>query len=98
MRKFEIGDKIDVRDGSWSFGVANGKYANHVAYEYRKGLTVIQSELCVQRKSICHSSENCDLLVTDGDGNYFFVPSDLCELVDKKNRGKVFLRWRRCYR
>ncbi len=90
MQEFKAGDKINVIDGSWAFGIKDSKYTDYVAFKYREGLTVIQSELCVCRPESGYDVENCDLLVTDGGRNYFFVQSDLCESVDKKIEIRYF--------
>ena len=90
MQEFKIGDKINVVDGSWAFGIRNDKYTENIPLSNREGLTVIQTEICVCRPCLFYPVGNCDLLVTDCDGGYFFAISDLCELAGKKIELRYF--------
>ena len=90
----KIGDKINVRDGSYGFGIRNGEviqYLNNMD-DSRKNLTIVKTGLYVmsdadEPRHGAYSRVN-DLLVTDGNGNFWFTQSRLCELVDKEIKVK----------
>lgn len=93
---FKIGDRVNMRDGSWSFGIYNDEYCHHVPNkpEIRQNLLVIKTNLTVMEEAdgdrTGHYSEVCDLLVTDENSGFWFTRSDLCNPVDKKIEVRYF--------
>ncbi|HDY88364.1 MAG TPA: hypothetical protein ENH82_09675 [bacterium] len=88
MRKLKTGDKIDITDGSYVFGICNGQYSEHCNHQNgdREGLTVIAVDLhamadCREPTS-GEFSNVCDILATDNEGNYWFIRSDFVQLCN----------------
>ncbi len=86
MRELKIGDKVDIIDGSYVFGIRNGRYTascNHQNGD-REGLTVVDTGLKTMKdytdKTTGESCAVCDILVTNNEGNYWFTQSSLVEL------------------
>lgn len=86
MRELRVGDKVDVHDSSYCFGVRNDKYSTHISNfnDSRKGLIVIKTGLEVMEypggeTSGVYSKVN-DILATDGDGGYWFIQSRFVRL------------------
>ena len=93
--KIKINDKVDVIDGSWCFGICSGQFKSSVSRTHRKNLLVVQTGLSVMRDSKMddHGGKfdaSCDLLLTDGEGNFWFAPTDGCEKFDKKIEVRYF--------
>ncbi|GAH61144.1 unnamed protein product [marine sediment metagenome] len=82
---YKAGDKINVLDRSWSFGIVNGRYTSYIPM---RNLTILKTNLCVMENAYGDKggeySQICDLLVTDGKENFYFTPSRLCESADKE--------------
>jgi len=88
MRDLKVGDKVDMKDGSWSFGVNKGEYSgspNNFNGD-RDGLTVIETDLRVMKD--CNDDKSgtfsgiSDILVTDGKSGFWFAKSSQCKLCD----------------
>lgn len=93
MNKFKKGDKINIFNGSWVFGIQDGKYHNHINnYDGgRKNLTVIETDLSVVKLKGMLGVKNHlsgefsavnDLLVTDNKGSFWFTQSRFCRLAE----------------
>lgn len=82
---YEIGDKVNIRDRSYGFGIENNRYTSSIPM---KNLTIIETGLQVMGNadgqvksgSFC---EVCDLLVKN-DVGYYFIPSQDCKLINKE--------------
>ena len=85
--KFKIGDKVTMTDHSYNFGVNNGQW--NTDCPTGRNLSVIKTDLSAKRSNSSFD-DYCDLLVTDGDGGFWFVLSGLCKLVDKKIEVRYF--------
>lgn len=87
---FKIGDKVNVKDRSYGFGIQGGEYTSLIPME---NLTVIKIDLQTTRnifgKTSGAFSELCDLLVADNDG-FYFIPSQDCKPVDKEIEIRYF--------
>lgn len=83
----KIGDKVTMRDGSYSFGIQDGQYGSIHGIDERV-LAIVQTGLHVMRDYRGRTSGTfntiCDLLITDGEGNFFFAQSRSVEPVAKK--------------
>jgi len=88
--KFKKGDKVDIRDGSWIFGIQDGEYKEHCNNRdgSRENLTVIETDLSVARLEGIFGDKNDlsgefsavnDLLVTDNKGSFWFTQSRFCK-------------------
>lgn len=83
-RKLRVGDKVKCCDGSYSFGIKQGKWNWNISNTSgdRENLRVVKLGLVVgSRRDILDFDECCDMLVTDGHGNFWFVQSCLCRLI-----------------
>lgn len=92
MKKFKKGDKVNIHDGSYTFGIKGREYSIWCNNEdgSRNNLTVIETGLSVVelkfKDSIYGDSANLsgpycavnDLLVTDNNGNFWFTQSRFC--------------------
>ena len=96
MNKFKKGDKVNIYDGSYVFGIKNGGYSTYCdsRNDNRKNLTVVETGLSVvelrykdsKYNDECHlsgpySAVN-DLLVTDNNGSFWFTQSRFCNPVE----------------
>ena len=92
MRELQVGDRVDMHDCSYCFGVQNGEYTTWCDNRNgdREGLTVVKTRLSVLGETNSHTiskigrafDEVCDILVTNNDGGYWFTQSrfvNLCE-------------------
>ena len=97
MNKFKKGDKVNITDGSYCFGIKNGEYSNYCnCFDgSRKNLTVIETGLCVAKtKGILEGTNDLsgefsavnDLLVTDNRGSFWFTQSRFCQPVETSHR------------
>ncbi len=82
MKRVNVGDIVTVVDGSYAFGVENGKFSGCISNltRARNNLTVVLVGLKVMRDPSGVVSSVCDTLVTNGKGGYWFVRSDLCRV------------------
>ncbi len=80
---FNVRDQIEVYDGSWSFGIVDGKISSLTFTKDKAPYTVVNTGLNVMRHSEGTRKgifeEKCDLLVKDKEGNFWFVQSRLSE-------------------
>lgn len=78
MRELKVGDVVVITDQSWSFGIKNGDYTT-----YLRGQNGIK-RFVVKRTglSVRHRNESCDVLLSDGDGVYWFAPDKFVKLVE----------------
>ena len=93
MRGLRIGDKVKVRDGSYNFGIAKGKYTEHLDNLYSMygdaaeleviatGLSVATQVLSAHFKTDGLYCQVNDTLVADGNGNYWFTQERFLKLV-----------------
>ena len=84
-----VGDRVNVFDVSWSFGIYNGQYRHRIPLgNIRKNLVVVKTGLSIMKnpygKTTGEYREQNDLLVTDKHGNFWFIQSRFCELVNKE--------------
>lgn len=95
MKIFRVGDKIKLTDDSYSFGIYNR--ALSWGAERGSALTVVRTGMSVTRfpdDKLRGNDPYCkinDLLVTDGDGNFWFTQSRFCKSVDKKIELRYFV-------
>ena len=94
MSKFKVGDKVNIFDGSYCFGIQNGKYSDYCDCRdgSRNNLTVVATDLSVVKlRDYSNAEQNNlsgefsavnDLLVTDGRGNFWFTQSRFCRPVE----------------
>jgi len=94
---YKVGDRVNVYDGSWSFGIYNGKYCGcmpHKPFEIRQNLLVIETNLSVMENANGgrqgQYSEICDLLITDEGGNFWFIRSEFCKSANKEIEIRYF--------
>lgn len=77
----KVGNKVNMFDRSWAFGIRNGEYTSYVPM---KNLIIVKTHLDVMEHvdgdRTGQYSEICDLLVMDDNG-YYFVPSRFCKLA-----------------
>ena len=92
MNKFKKGDKVNIHDGSYCFGIQNGEYSGNCNHQdgSRKNLTVVKTNLRV----VCLGSTSWpnelsgrftavdDLLVTNNNGSFWFTQSRFCNLIE----------------
>lgn len=93
MRKFQVGDVVNMHDGSYCFGIQNGKYVMNCGgyvrgFDDREGLIVVDTDLDVMqhaegRRTGPYTEVN-DLLVTNGKGGYWFTQSGFVRLAKPK--------------
>ncbi|HDY88531.1 MAG TPA: hypothetical protein ENH82_10540 [bacterium] len=75
MQDLKIGDKVDLVDGRYAFGIKGGEFTNSCNKYERNGLTILATGLRVL-KDYCWEAnhETCsDVLVTNGQGDYWFT-------------------------
>ncbi len=88
MNRVKVGDEVILREMSYAFGIANGFYTQGYRgiFHKKQKFTVIACDLHVARKTLCGAfgehGEVCDLLITDGDGNYLFAVSKFINPVN----------------
>lgn len=89
MQKLKIGDRIYVNDGSYSFGIKNGQYSRLIGDRNnvpRQQYIIIKTGLRAMRDiNKINSGEYttvCDILITDGDGDFFFTQEKFVKLVE----------------
>ena len=84
-RKLRVGDKVCCGDGSYSFGIRQGKYVDGISNTSgdRENLTVAALDLDITKGGLY--PHPCDTLVTDGHGNFWFVLSECCLLLPEKH-------------
>ncbi|KKL93305.1 hypothetical protein LCGC14_1876040 [marine sediment metagenome] len=76
----KIGDKIEITDGSYLFGVKNGKYSMHPRFRNKELFTVVEINLSTARKSLVdyekfgHPDTIASILITDNEGGFWFTP------------------------
>lgn len=88
--KFKPGDKVKVRDRSYNFGIDCGEYSTSIGHG---NLTVVATGLTAMRgghRLFGEYTQVCDLLVTDGNGGFWFTQTRFCEAVDKKIEIRYF--------
>lgn len=91
MEKFKKGDKVNIRDGSYIFGIQNGEYSEYCNNrdKSRKNLTVIRIGLTVlcklDRDMTGTFSVVNDMLVTDNYGDYWFTQSRFCNPAESNH-------------
>lgn len=87
-----IGDKVNITDDSYGFGIQDGKLIKRLSF--RGNLTIIQTGMYVMRDANSTTRgeyrQQNDLLVTDGNGNFWFTQSRFCKPIDKKIEVKYF--------
>lgn len=92
MENLKVGDVVNMRDGSWSFGIKNGNYSSYCPSNKvgdRKNLRIVETGLDTMK----HSGDNrsgeycaiCDILVTNDNGGFWFTQSRFLTLVNKKH-------------
>ena len=87
----KIGDKIRMNDRSYAFGVKDGKYSEFPRHKDKGPFTVVEVDLLVARKSsvreeeLGHPATVSDILLTDDNGGFWFVPSNYTELIIPKH-------------
>ncbi len=84
---FKIGDRIKMFDGSYVFGVKNGKYDVLPVCRQKGPFTVIQVNLSVMARADRPNQPNknldkiADILITDNDDGFWFTPSCFAQHV-----------------
>jgi hypothetical protein len=96
--KFEVGDKVNIKDVSYSFGFSNGEFNGFIPFDQRENLTIIETGLSVTTKAngyidSIHYMVN-DLALTNGEGGFWFTQSRFCEPVDKQIEVRYFCNGR----
>ena len=89
----KVGDKVTIRDVSWSFGIYKGHYSDEIPDKYEDdeiSMTVMAVGLeAIRDLSLDQGGEYSavnDLLVTDGDDNYWFTQSQFVrKIYEEKN-------------
>ncbi len=86
VRELRVGDRVRCVDGSWSFGISNGRWDRLGMCNSNKAcndLLVLATGLNVKRAdpSLPDGDSFCDIMVTDGLGNYWFLLERLCRLL-----------------
>ena len=81
------GDKVNVTDGSYGFGIMGGEFTDeplHGMKNQREGLncTIVETGLSILMHDKL-SEDVVDTLVTNEAGDYFFYQSEYCELADR---------------
>jgi len=94
MNKFNAGDKVNIHDSSYIFGIKKGEYSGYCNCrdDNRNNLTVVATDLSVVKlREYPGAKQNNlsgrftavnDLLVTDGNGSFWFTQSRFCKPVD----------------
>jgi len=77
----KVGDRVDVFDAPYVFGVCNGKYTHKCQGAFQKNLLVIATGLSLRRVG-GSSYFIANTLLTDSMGNYWFVHRTDCRLVN----------------
>ncbi len=81
MRDLKVGDKVTIKGHvEWSFGIKNGRYDNYCFEQECKTLTVRAIGLNILREK---GGLPCDICVSDGKGNAWFLLSQ-CLTLDAK--------------
>lgn len=87
MLKLKVGDRVEITDWSYAFGIKDGKFNEHF-YSHPAGgkpLIVVKVDLKVTGNANQRMSSGklviTDLLITDNDGNFWFVTSFLTERI-----------------
>lgn len=91
----KIGDKVNVIDVSYSFGICDGKYFKYgLPFGHRSNLTIIETGLFIMETAGGETTgkfrQQNDLLVTDEKGNFWFTQSRFCKLVNKEIEIRYF--------
>ena len=86
----EVGDKIRITDGSWSIGIKNGRlHVLSLGHYNIKEFILIAKDLRVVADVDEYEDEKingtfnmvADILVTDGEGNYWFTFSRFAKKI-----------------
>ena len=82
----KVEDKIEMFDGSYAFGVKNGRYDTLSCCQSKGPFTVIRVNLntlgYTQRPNVLGQFDRtADILITDNNGGFWFVPSRFAQCV-----------------
>lgn len=89
MRDLKVGDKVDMFDGSYAFGVNKEQYSTNCNARNgdRDGLTVVRTGLRVSGQAYESTSgastRVCDVLVTNSEGGFWFTQSRFLKLCNE---------------
>ena len=93
---FKVGDKVNVLDGSYSFGIEDGRYS-HWCHDHngnRNGLIVVETGLSAMAKEFGNRSGPdtwvCNILVKNDRGGFWFTQERYCVLAEKKITVRYF--------
>ena len=84
-RKLRVGDRVNVVDGSYAFGIKNGKYYGNISNNNRERYNLVVVNVGLDVDTYCEETK-LDLLVTDGHGNFWFVLSNGCKLIPQMHK------------
>ena len=81
----KVGDEIEMFDGSYAFGVKNGKF-DGLYYCTTKGPFIVvavglKTTVNVEQRMCDNSLAIADILITDNNNGYWFVPSQFARRV-----------------
>ena len=99
MNKFKKGDKVNIRDGSYIFGIKDGGYSAYCGSgdDSRRNLIVVETGLSVVELKSKDSrygtsvhlsgpySAINDLLITDNNGSFWFTQSRFCDHAESNH-------------
>ncbi len=87
----KVGDRIRMFDGSYAFGIKNGRYSLLHFPEIKQIFTVVEINLLtarrseVEREELGHPVTVADILITDSMEGFWFVPSRFAKRIPPKN-------------
>ena len=88
MRDLKVGDRVNMFDGSYAFGINKGQYSDDCSCfnDDRNGLTILEIDLRVTENAYGKISGEyttvCDILVTNGNGGFWFTRSRFLRLCN----------------
>ena len=93
-RKLRVGDRINCRDGSYCFGIKDGEYCSHISNinSDRDNLKIVSVGIAAKEKYIFQGNDTgqyCDILATDGHGDFWFLQSNTCKLIPQMHTIKL---------
>ena len=84
----KVGDKIEMFDGSYAFGVKNGRF-DELYHCTKKGPFIVvavdlKTTVNVKQRMSNNNLAIADILITDNNGGFWFVPSKFARRVVHK--------------